>query len=304
MGNHSGSCQRGCLVKPVAISDDLVVRRLLIDLRPAFARHWNGGDAFLTAFSNALSMVFPVGERFFIESVRAARDGLVLSVDMLQKVNGFIGQEAAHRHLHGQFNSHLDAHHLANRWEVRAQLRIDRIRWCHTFLSPRQRVLNELALTAALEHYTAILGDQIMSNLGQEGDWFRSADEPLQTLWYWHAAEESEHRAVAFDLLILLKGGYWRRQAWFFYGTMIFIGDLTRQTFHNLYRDRTLWKLSTWRSGMIHLMGRKGFFYALMKAVRYLHPRFHPKHYGDDDLARDWLFKHAASWRPAAKSLV
>src|SRR3990167_7168066 len=48
----------------------LVVRRLLIDLETPFARHWNGGDAFRSAYFNALSMSFPVGEQFFIDSVR------------------------------------------------------------------------------------------------------------------------------------------------------------------------------------------------------------------------------------------
>ena len=44
--------------------------RLLIDLEAPIARHWNGGDAFRTAYFNALSMSFPVGEQFFIDSVR------------------------------------------------------------------------------------------------------------------------------------------------------------------------------------------------------------------------------------------
>ena len=49
---------------------DLVVRRLLIDLETPFARHWNGGDAFRSAFFNALSMSFPLGEQYFMDSVR------------------------------------------------------------------------------------------------------------------------------------------------------------------------------------------------------------------------------------------
>ena len=49
---------------------ELVVRRLLIDLETPVRHHWCGGDAFRTAFFNALSMSFPVGEQFFIDSVR------------------------------------------------------------------------------------------------------------------------------------------------------------------------------------------------------------------------------------------
>ena len=50
---------------------DLVVRRLLIDLNTPFPARWNGGDAFRSALFNALSMSFPVGEQYFIDSVRA-----------------------------------------------------------------------------------------------------------------------------------------------------------------------------------------------------------------------------------------
>jgi predicted metal-dependent hydrolase len=49
---------------------DLVVRKLLVDLTTPFAARWNGGDAFRSAFFNALSMSFPLGEQYFIDSVR------------------------------------------------------------------------------------------------------------------------------------------------------------------------------------------------------------------------------------------
>ena len=55
---------------------ELVVRRLLIDLQPPFARDWCGGDAFSTAFFNALSMSFPYAEQFFIDAVRDTVDTL------------------------------------------------------------------------------------------------------------------------------------------------------------------------------------------------------------------------------------
>ncbi|MCG8438771.1 MAG: metal-dependent hydrolase, partial [Pseudomonadales bacterium] len=37
-------------------------------------RHWNGGDPVLTRFFDALSVHFPEGERFFIQSVRNFKD--------------------------------------------------------------------------------------------------------------------------------------------------------------------------------------------------------------------------------------
>src|SRR5688500_7419597 len=90
----------------------LTVRKLEIDLKAGFPRHWHGGDAFRSHYYNALSMSFPVGEQYFIDSVRAgvarlppgqAHDGL------REPVQGFIGQEASHRHIHGLYNKELES---------------------------------------------------------------------------------------------------------------------------------------------------------------------------------------------------
>jgi len=87
---------------------DLTVRRLLIDLDAPIARHWNGGDAFRTAWFNALSMSFPVGEQFFIDAVKLGMKALPQAQRevLAAEVQGFIGQEATHRRLHALFNAH------------------------------------------------------------------------------------------------------------------------------------------------------------------------------------------------------
>src|SRR5687767_15193669 len=91
---------------------DLVVRRLLVDMEAPFARHWNGGDAFRSAFFNALSMSFPVGEQFFIDSVRNGVKSLPEEKrkPFESEVQGFVGQEATHRRIHSLFNGQLDRH--------------------------------------------------------------------------------------------------------------------------------------------------------------------------------------------------
>lgn len=86
------------------------VRRILIDLETPLPRRWCCDDAFLTAFFNALSMSFPAGEQFFIDSVRAGFNKLPLDQQAAMKdgVDGFIGQEATHRRIHALFNRHLE----------------------------------------------------------------------------------------------------------------------------------------------------------------------------------------------------
>ena len=101
----------------------LTVRRLAVDLSQGFTRHWNGGDAFTTAFCNALSMSFPVGEQLFIDAVRAGGKALSDSPEheaLRETVRGFIGQEATHRHLHSLYNAHLEKQGLINHWGPQA----------------------------------------------------------------------------------------------------------------------------------------------------------------------------------------
>ena len=116
-------CRRSVMPPPMS---DIVVRRLLIDLDTPPARHWCGGDAFRTAWFNALSMSFPSGEQFFIDAVRAGVQALPEAerARFEPAVKGFIGQEATHRRIHALFNAHLAAQGLVNRWEPRALRRI------------------------------------------------------------------------------------------------------------------------------------------------------------------------------------
>ena len=81
---------------------ELPSSRLVIDLEEPIARNWCGGDAFSTAMFNALSMSFPFGEQFFIDSVRDAMAMLspYLQAQHKAEVKGFIGQEATHRRIH------------------------------------------------------------------------------------------------------------------------------------------------------------------------------------------------------------
>lgn len=281
----------------------LVVRRLAVDLSQGFARHWNGGDAFVTAFCNALSMSFPVGEQFFIDAVRAGARELPENPEnaaLHAQVRGFIGQEATHRHLHGLYNTHLAQQGLVNHWGPRATARIAYSRE-HLFGTSDKKYLHELAITAAYEHYTAIFGDMVLGYAERPGDWFLHADEPLKTLWRWHAAEELEHKSVAFDLYQRLGGNTAWRLRWFRFVTLVFAADVSRQTLHNLWRDGTWWRPSTWVSATRFVFGRHGALWRIWAPVwAYRRADFHPHQQGDAKLATQWLTAHADRWTAVA----
>ena len=258
---------------------ELVVRRLLIDLETPLPRHWCGGDPFRTALFNALSMSFPVGEQFFIDAVR---DGLKLLPEEQQaahkaEVQGFIGQEATHRRIHALFNGHLERQGLVNHWAPRIQKRMKML----DGVDPR----HPLAITAANEHFTAILAEWLLSH----PEVFGQTEERLKTMWLWHSAEEAEHKNTAFDLYQTLQGSYTWRATWFRRVTLIFLGDTLRQTVNNLHHDGTLWQWRTWKSAATTLFGAEGLIRRTYKPWRaYLRRDFHPSQQ-ESALSDQWL---------------
>jgi uncharacterized protein len=268
---------------------ELVVRRLLIDMEAPIARHWCGGDAFRTALFNALSMSFPVGEQFFIDSVRDSFNALSPEKQERYRteIQAFVGQEATH---HSLYNDHLAELGLVNEWAPRAARRLRQLEG----LDPRHAV----AITAANEHFTAILANWMLAN----PDLLGGEDPRLVTLWLWHSSEESEHKSTAFDMYEALGGNHAWRVTWFRRVTTIFLGDTLRQTVTNLQRDGSLWKWSTWNSAARCLFGQRGLVRQLYRPWReYLRPDFHPSQQ-DSGPSRLWLAEHSDSYRPVAAS--
>ena len=267
---------------------DLVVRRLLVDMQAPIARHWCAGDAFRTALFNALSMSFPVGEQFFIDSVR---DGFKALPPEKQErfraeVQGFIGQEATHRRLHGLYNGHLAGLGLVNDWEPRARHRLKLMEGVDT--------KHWLAITAANEHFTAILAEFMLRN----PDLLGNQDPRLATLWLWHSAEESEHKSTAFDLYQALGGSHEWRVKWMKRVTTLFLMETLRQTILNLRRDGTFWKWSTWKSAASYLFGKRGLVRLTYKPWRqYFREDFHPREQ-DASASGDWLRQHSDQYVP------
>lgn len=265
---------------------ELVVRRLLIDLAAPFPGRWNGGDAFRSAFFNALSMSFPVGEQYFIDSVR---NGLKTLPEpdrqrLAKEVQGFVGQEATHRRIHALFNGHLERLGYRNEIERRALRRIQ----ANAHRNERVHV----AATAATEHFTALFANWIL----RHPEALEGAEPRLKTLWLWHSAEESEHRSTAFDIYQAISGNLdWRRRV-FRYITGTFLSDVLRQTVRNLWHDGSLFQWRTWRSGAKLLLARDGMIRGNYRQWRdYLSSDFHPSQH-DAALSQQWLRDNAAQF--------
>lgn len=265
----------------------LAVRRLLIDLAEPFARDWNGGDAFRTAYFNALSMSFPLGEQFFIDSVRRGVKTLAPEVQerFATEVQGFVGQEATHRRLHGLFNGHLSAQGHVNTWEDRIRARIK--------LFDDADARHPVAVTAATEHLTAILSEHLLSH----PEALDGAEPRLKTLWLWHSAEETEHCSTAFDVYRAMGGNEAWRRRWFRGVTLFFVTDVMRQTVRNLNHEGQLWRWATWRSGASFLFGSNGLVRKTFGPWRaYFRSDFHPSQQ-DAVRSQQWLRENEAQYR-------
>lgn len=266
---------------------ELVVRRLLIDLTSPFPVRWNGGDAFRSAFFNALSMSFPAGEQFFIDSVRNGVKTLpeTLREAHATEVQGFIGQEATHRRIHSLFNKHLEDQGFSNEFERRATRRMA----ANAHLDPR----NHVAATAATEHFTALFADWMLKH----PEALEGSEDRLKTMWLWHCAEESEHRNTAFDVYTAMGGSHEWRVRIFKYVTFTFLSDVLRQTVRNLWHDGSLFHWRTWKSGATLLFAKDGLIrgnYALWKD--YLRQDFHPSQH-DASSSQQWLQDHSDQYR-------
>ncbi|HEV7536392.1 MAG TPA: metal-dependent hydrolase, partial [Acidimicrobiia bacterium] len=160
-------------------------------------RHFAGnGDLLLSHVFTVLSSVFPDGEAYFVRSVDAVRDRIT-DPRLRQEVEGFIGQETMHGREHAVFNEHLAGLGYPVR-PIGTYIRT--LTWL------RERFLNEkanLAVTAALEHYTATLAETL---LGEPEARAAIGHDGARHLFLWHALEEAEHKAVAFDVYRHLGG--------------------------------------------------------------------------------------------------
>jgi uncharacterized protein len=266
------------------MQDTLRIRRIEIDLSSGFARRWHGGDPFRSALYNTLSMMFPAGEQFFMDSVREFIPALERAGNdkLVAEARGFIGQEATHRHLHEQYNAALEAQGFRNRVERLIEFRIR--------MSRHFAPLSRLAVVIGYEHFTAILGDGLL----RDREWIRTDDERLDRLWHWHAAEETEHKAVAYDVYLAAGGGYWRRVLWFLYMSLWFAVDVTWQTTLLLWKDRALWRPSTWLSALSFWWWKPGaLLHMAPHWLRYLKPGFHPWQHDNRALLKRWYADYA-----------
>ena len=250
----------------------------------ATPRLWHGGRVEATAIYNALSTTFPKGEAYFVESVRAFREGA--PPKLAEEIKAFTTQEAIHSREHDAFNKRAESSgYDLSKLEERVAERL-------AITKDRPPIVN-VAATMALEHFTAILAHQLLADPRH----LEGAEQATADLWLWHAAEEIEHKGVAYDTWLYATRGWPRFKRWkvkakvMLLVTRNFLVDRTAGALELMRQDGVTGTRAWWLL-MTYLWARPGMFRKIAGAwVKYFLPGFHP--WNEDD--RHLLAAYAAS---------
>jgi predicted metal-dependent hydrolase len=260
---------------------DVPTRRISFDTALAdLPKHFAADeDVIQSHLAAALSGVFPDGEDFFVAAVRNYRNQIT-DPDLLRQVNGFIGQESMHGRVHRSFNARLSELGYYTKFAER------RTRF---MIRQQQRIMSnerQLALTAALEHFTATLAELLLREpkarqlLGHEA---------ARQVFVWHALEESEHKAVAFDVYRAIGGSERIRVQVMRQTRFLFVAVTAFQVALAVLADpksrqRGVLRQSIWRFRRSPLWDRS----VWEQLKDYDRPDFHPDDSDTSELVAEW----------------
>jgi len=238
------------------------------------ARLWHGGSVEATAIYNALSSTFPIGEAYFVESVRKFREGTPSK--LAEEIKAFTTQEVIHSREHDAFNRRAaDAGYDLSKLEQRVEERLAVARARGPYAN--------VAATMALEHFTAILAHELLADPRH----LEGADTEAAELWRWHSCEEIEHKGVAYDTWLWATRDWPQWKRWkvkakiMLYVTRNFLVDRSAGSLE-LMRQDGVTGLNAWRRLLWYLWVRPGMFRKIGGAwLKYFLPGFHP--WNEDD---------------------
>src|SRR4051794_30623319 len=287
MSNRSG-VPMSRTTKDFPASDQVGTGSAQVPVRPMEFDRWVAdlpkyfadGDVVMSHVLTVLSSTFPEGEKFFVRSVAAARDQIT-DPQLRADVDGFIGQEEMHGREHQVLNERLADYGYPTRG-IDSYVR--GLYWV------RERIQSKkvnLAFTAALEHYTATLAELVLTDEQARKDVGRSTARDILT---WHALEESEHKAVAFDVYKALGGGELMRIVIMFLTDLLFIFETGVMGVISVAMDRDVRRHPIKFARSLARLPQSAFLSmrALRILAQYHRPGFHPNDRDTKQLIADW----------------
>jgi len=258
---------------------DIPRRRIDLTFDPvAVPRYWYASDPTLTMFWNAFSLLLPEGERFFVDSVRHYRDSIT-DPALKAAVAGFVAQESMHGKEHDALNEMI----AAQGFECAESLE-SKLKWLLD-VGRKFPASHQLAITCALEHFTATIGEALLRDDAHQNN----IDPLVRDLWRWHALEESEHKAVAYDVYVATNGSYAIRVAYMVIASVILAFVMGGYQARLVQVDGQLLNFRSWFKSFDTIWGRTGLFRRLaFEYLDYFRPGFHPNDHDSGELISTW----------------
>jgi hypothetical protein len=272
---------------PSTVVESITPRDVDFELDPNRAKDWLDYSQEKTLFLNALSILFPPGERFFIAAVLANR-GTITDPVLKSEIKAFCQQEAFHTREHIDYNAALQSFVDARKLDVELT---EYLAWVKKTL-PKG---GPLLVTCALEHFTAILAHALLDDPSE----LAGADPAYERMWVWHALEECEHKAVAFDVMrATMKGPFLelRRMAVMAMTTITFFRFIGKHIFALMRAQGLFWKPASWAKVLWYVFGNPGVMRRIAGPwAQYFRPNFHPNDL-DDSAALSRTQAIVAAW--------
>ena len=241
----------------------------------AIPKYWNLDNPVLTHFENAFSIMIPPGERFFIDSVRAYEDR-VADDEGRALIKAFVRQEGLHGEAHDRFNASYERYgiDIARQEAYAAKVFRRARRWLPAKI--------QLGITVFSEHLTAVGAHTLLDAPEVEDE----IDPQMLSFWRWHAAEELEHKSVAFDLFHRVGGGYATRMLSVLAAALFLAVPMVRITRALLREDPHQATAADRKQALAvqRRMGRR----QLPLFLAYFKPGFHPWQIDDSGMLREW----------------
>src|SRR4051794_19554971 len=208
--------------------------------------HWIPGHPVASNMISLLNVILPAAERWFVATYNEALP-LVKDPKLAEDMRGFIGQEATHADVHDKVLHEYMVTHGVDPTPILDQIEyvFEKMLSPSKSSNPKVRLNNlcdRLWLIAAIEHYTAVLGDFALNCAWDD----YGADPTLVDVFRWHGSEEVEHRNVAHDVAVYFHDSYLDRIRSMIMAVTLMAGFFNRGSWYLCRTDPAL-TMSWWQ---------------------------------------------------------
>lgn len=235
------------------------------------------GNATATCMLATLSAAFPPGEDFFVRSVNHFKHR-VENEDLRARVAGFTGQEVIHSREHDRLNEAFRDRGL----DVETP---ERIVASMIALLDRMPARWRIAVTAMMEHFTAVLGEDLLA----EREFIDRVHPDIVEMWLWHALEELEHKSVTYDVYEMIGNRRPERRLALVLVVAIALPAVIASWGYLLVQQGVWRRPRDLRDGIGLLFGRRGFMRRVFAEMpRFVDRGFHPGNHDTRELEAHW----------------